>query len=200
MATRQEMGCLSNAENVFRVMVVREVSTWNAMVSSLASHGRENEALDMFKRMKLHGLKPNSITFVVVLTTYARGNLIREGLDLFRSMWYDFGIKQNLEHYGCVIDLLGKAGHNEEATEIIRNMSFQPYASILGACRIHGAIELGEGIGKKMLRLQTQYCGQYVLLSSMNAKERWDRAAGLRREIMEAGIHKFPEYSMVDLT
>ena len=80
------MGCLSNAENVFRVMVVREVSTWNAMVSSLASHGRENEALDMFKRMKLHGLKPNSITFVVVLTTYARGNLIREGLDLFRSM------------------------------------------------------------------------------------------------------------------
>ena len=127
------MGCLSNAENVFRVMVVREVSTWNAMVSSLASHGRENEALDMFKRMKLHGLKPNSITFVVVLTTYARGNLIREGLDLFRSMWYDFGIKQNLEHYGCVIDLLGKAGHNEEATEIIRNMPFQPDASVLGA-------------------------------------------------------------------
>uniref|UniRef100_A0A0R0JMW0 Pentacotripeptide-repeat region of PRORP domain-containing protein n=2 Tax=Glycine max TaxID=3847 RepID=A0A0R0JMW0_SOYBN len=200
-----KMGCLSNAENVFRVMVVREVCTWNAMISSLASHGREKNALDMFDRMKLHGLKPNSITFAAVLTACARGNLVREGLDLFRSMWYDFGIEPNLKHYGCVIDLLGRAGHIEEAAEIIRNMPFQPDASVLGAflgaCRIHGAIELGEEIGKNMLRLQTQHSGQYVLLSSMNAeKERWDRAANLRREIMEAGIQKIPAYSMLHLT
>ncbi|KOM50209.1 hypothetical protein LR48_Vigan08g103600 [Vigna angularis] len=200
-----KMGCLSNAEKVFRVMVVRKVCTWNAMISSLACNGREKEALDMFEKMKLHGLKPSSITLVAVLTACARGNFVREGLELFRSMWQDFGIEPIMKHYGCVVDLLGRAGHVEEAAEIIRNMPFKPDVSVLGAflgaCRIHGAIELGEEIGKKMLKLQRQQGGQYVLLSSMNAeKERWDHAADLRREIMEAGIQKIPAYSMVHLT
>ncbi|TKY66822.1 putative pentatricopeptide repeat-containing protein [Spatholobus suberectus] len=200
-----KMGCLSNAENVFRAMVVREVCTWNVMISSLASHGREKESLDVFEQMNLHGLKPDSITFVAVLTACARGKFVREGLELFRSMWHDFQVEPIMKHYGCVIDLLGRAGHIEEAAEVIRNMPFQPDASVLGAflgaCRIHGAIELGEEVGKKMLKMQTQYSGQYVLLSSMNAeKERWDDAADLRKEIMEAGIQKNPAYSMVHLT
>jgi len=200
-----KMGRLSYAEKVFREMVVRKVCTWNAMISSLASNGREKEALDMFEEMKLHGLKPSSITLVAVLTACARGNFVREGLELFGSMWQDFGIEPIMKHYGCVVDLLGRAGYVEEAAEIIRNMPFKPDASVLGAffgaCRIHGAIELGEEIGKEMLKLQRQHCGQYVLLSSMNAeKERWDHAADLRREIMEAGIHKIPAYSMVHLT
>ncbi|KAL2328183.1 hypothetical protein Fmac_021610 [Flemingia macrophylla] len=200
-----KMGCLSDVENVFRIMVVREVCTWNAMISSLASNGREKEALEMFEQIKLQGLKPNSITYVAVLTACARGKFVREGLDLFRSMWQDFRIEPIMKHYGCVIDLLGRSGHIQEAAEIIRNMPFQPDASVLGAflgaCRIHGAIKLGEEIGKKALKLQTQHCGQYVLLSSMNAeKERWDHAADLRREIMEAGIQKIPAYSMVHLT
>ncbi|KAK7405005.1 hypothetical protein VNO78_06126 [Psophocarpus tetragonolobus] len=200
-----KLGCLSTADNVFRVMVVREVCTWNAMISLLASHGREKEALDMFEDMKQDGLKPNSITFAVVLMACSRGNFVRKGLELFQSMCLDFGIEPMMKHYGCVIDLLGRAGHIEEAVEVIRNMPFQPDASVLGAflgaCRIHGAIELGEEVGKKMLKLQTQHSGQYVLLSSMNAeKERWNRAADLRREIMEAGIQKSPAYSMVHVT
>ncbi|GAU39673.1 hypothetical protein TSUD_60400 [Trifolium subterraneum] len=201
-----KMGCLNYAVNVFRVMVVREVCTWNAMISSLASNGREKEALDLFEKMKkLQGLKPNSITFVAVLTACSRGGFIREGLKLFGSMSSEFQVVPIMEHYGCVVDLLGRAGHIQEAADIIRNMPFQPDESVLGAflgaCRIHGAIELGEEIGKKMLKLQTQQCGQYLLLSSMNAeKERWDHAADLRKEIVESGIHKVPAFSMVHLT
>lgn len=200
-----KMGCLNYAVSVFRVMVVREVCTWNAMISSLASNGREKEALELFQKMKLGGLQPNSITFVVVLTACARGRFVSEGLELFRSMSRDFQVVPIMEHYGCVIDLLGRAGHIQEAADIIRNMPFQPDASVLGAflgaCRIHGAIELGEEIGKKMLKLQTQHCGQYLLLSSMNAeKERWDHAADLRKEILEAGFQKIPAYSMIHLT
>jgi pentatricopeptide repeat protein len=201
-----KMGCLNYAVNVFRVMVVREVCTWNAMISSLASNGRENEALDLFENMKkLQGLKPNSISFVAVLTACARGGFVREGLKLFGSMLSEFQVVPIMEHYGCVVDLLGRAGHIQEAADIIRNMPFQPDESVLGAflgaCRIHGAIELGEEIGKTMLKLQTQQCGQYLLLSSMNAeKERWDHAADLRKEIVEAGIHKVPAFSMVHLT
>ncbi|XP_057455627.1 putative pentatricopeptide repeat-containing protein At1g10330 [Lotus japonicus] len=200
-----KMGCLNSAVNVFRVMVAREVCTWNAMISSLASNGREKEALELFEKMKLRGLQLNGITFVAVLTACARGKLVKEGLELFQSMLHEFQVVPVMEHYGCVIDLLGRAGHIQEAAEIIRNMPFQPDASVLGAflgaCRIHGAIELGEEIGKKMLKLQPQYCGQYVLLSSMNVeRERWDHAADMRKEIMETGIQKIPAYSMVHLT
>jgi len=200
-----KMGCLNYAVSVFRVMVVREVCTWNAMISSLASNGREKEALDLFEKMKkLQGLKPNSITFVAVLTACARGGFVSEGLKLFESMSSEFQVVPVMEHYGCVVDLLGRAGHIQQAAEIIRNMPFQPDETVLGAflgaCRIHGAIELGEEIAK-MLKLQTQHCGQYLLLSSMYAeKERWDHAAELRKEIMEAGIHKIPAFSMVHLT
>ncbi|XP_061355582.1 putative pentatricopeptide repeat-containing protein At1g10330 [Gastrolobium bilobum] len=199
-----KMGCLNYAVNVFNLMVSRAVCTWNAMISSLASNGREKEALDMFEKMKLQGLRPNSITFVAVLTACARGSFVREGLELFRSMSHEFQVVPIMKHYGCVIDLLGRAGYVQEAADIIRNMPFQPDASVLGAflgaCRIHGAIELGEEIGKKELKLQTQHCGQYVILSSMNAeKERWDHAADLRKEMMEAGIQKIPAYSMVHL-
>ncbi|MED6111794.1 hypothetical protein PIB30_055623 [Stylosanthes scabra] len=200
-----KMGCLSYSVNVFRVMASKEVCTWNAMISALASNGRDKEALDLFDKMKAEGLKPNSITLVAVLTACARGKFVREGLELFRSMSNDFKVEPVMEHYGCVVDLLGRAGHLQEAADIIRNMPFEPDASVLGAflgaCRIHGAIELGEEIGRKLLKLQTQHCGQYVLLSSINAeKERWNHAFDLRKEIKEAGIQKTPAYSMVDLT
>ncbi|KAF7822961.1 putative pentatricopeptide repeat-containing protein [Senna tora] len=201
-----KMGCLNYAVSVFNQMDSREVCTWNAMISSLASNGREKEAMDMFEDMKAEGrLRPNSITFVAVLTACARGRFVREGLDLFGSMSDVFGVVPIMEHYGCVIDLLGRAGHLGEATDIINNMPFQPDASVLGAllgaCRIHGAIELGEEIGRRLLELQKPHCGQYVVLSSINAeKERWDHAADLRREMMEAGIQKIPAYSMVHLT
>lgn len=200
-----KMGCLNYAVNVFNCLDVREVCTWNAMISSLASNGREKEALNMFEDMKAEGLRPNSITFVAVLTACSRGRLVKEGLDLFRSMSNYYKVVPLMEHYGCVVDLLGKAGHLEEAADIINNMPCQPDTSVLlallSACRIHEAIDLGEEIGRRLLELQTQHCGRYVLLSSINAdKERWDHAADIRKEMMQTGIQKIPAFSKVHLT
>ncbi|KAI9093233.1 hypothetical protein K1719_027247 [Acacia pycnantha] len=199
-----KMGFLNYAVNVFNRMDSREVCTWNAMISSLASNGREKEALNMFKHMKAEGLRPNSITFVAVLTACSRGRLVKEGLDLFRSMSNYYNVVPLMEHYGCVVDLLGRAGHLEEADDIINSMPFQPDTSVLlallSACRIHGAIDLGEEIGRKLLELQTQHSSQYVLLSSINAdKERWDHAADMRKEMVHIGIQKIPAFSVVHL-
>ncbi|KAK4286131.1 hypothetical protein QN277_002732 [Acacia crassicarpa] len=174
------------------------------MISSLASNGREKEALNMFEHMKAKGLRPNSITFVAVLTACSRGRLVKEGLDFFRSMSNHYEVVPLMEHYGCVVDLLGRAGHLEEAADIINSMPFQSDTSVLlallSACRIHGAIDLGEEIGKKLLELQTQHSSQYVLLSSINAdKERWDHAADMRKEMVRIGIQKIPAFSVVHL-
>ena len=195
-------GCLETSVRVFNQMLVREVCTWNAMISSLECNGREKEALEMFEKMKVEGVCPNEVTLVAVLTACARTKKVELGSELFKSMSCRYGIVPIMEHYGCMVDLLGRAGLLTEATEFIRTMPFQPDASVLGAllgaCKIHGAIELGNEVGRRLLELQPRHCGLYVALSSINAdKERWDRAADLRKAMVEVGIRKVPAYSLI---
>ena len=197
-------GCLGNAVNVFDQMVVKEVCTWNAMITTLASNGREMEALDMFEKMKMKGQHPNEVTFVAVLTACARGKFVELGLKLFQSMLHEFGIVAIMEHYGCVVDLLGRAGLLKEATDFIRSMPFEPDGSVLGAlfgaCKIHGAIELGTVVGQRLLELQPRHSGRYVVLSNINAGvERWDHATDFRKAMAVAGIQKIPAYSLIEL-
>ncbi|KAL7159638.1 hypothetical protein ABFS83_01G041400 [Erythranthe nasuta] len=193
-------GCLSYAYKMFDAMSVRKVCTWNAMICALASNGRESEALEMFKTMTLH---PNEVTFVGVLSACARTKRVDLGLDLFRSMSRDFAIKPTMEHYGCIVDLLGRAGLLKEAHEFVKSMPFEADASVLGAllgaCRVHGDVDLGNEVGKKLLDLEPDHCGRYVLLSSIYAgAEIWDSAASLRKEMANAGIQKVPAFSMAD--
>ncbi|XP_039020043.1 putative pentatricopeptide repeat-containing protein At1g10330 [Hibiscus syriacus] len=196
-------GHLEIALGVFNQMLVRKVCTWNAMISSLACNGREKEALDLFEKMKVDGVYPNEVTFVAVLTACARTKRVQSGSELFRSMQCRYGIVPIMEHYGCMVDLLGRAGLLTQATELLNTMPFQPEASVLGAllgaCKIHGAFELGNEVGRRLLELQPRHCGLYVALSTINAdKERWDRAADLRKSMVEAGIKKAPAYSFID--
>ncbi|XP_031273374.1 putative pentatricopeptide repeat-containing protein At1g10330 [Pistacia vera] len=196
-------GCLGHSRRVFNLMVYKEVCTWNAIIYSLASNGRERKALDMFEEMKQQGFCANEVTFVAVLTACARAKFVELGLELFHSMSSVFGVKPVMEHYGCVIDMLGRAGLLSEATEFIKNMPIQADASVLGAllgaCKIHGAVELGHEIGERLLELQPQHCGRYVVLSNIHAGvERWSHAADLRKAMVEAGIRKIPAYSLID--
>lgn len=198
-----KMGLLGSARTVFNQMKNREVCAWNAMISSFASNGRETEALDLFAEMKVEGIRPNEVTFVAILTACARGKLVELGLQLFRSMSNDFSIVPITEHYVCVVDLLGKAGLLREATEFIESMPFEPDASILGAllsaCKIHGATELGNEVGRRLLVMQPQHCGRYVALASINAgAEKWNHAAVIRRVMADARIQKAAAYSRVD--
>ncbi|KAF8409588.1 hypothetical protein HHK36_005666 [Tetracentron sinense] len=193
-------GCLGNALKVFKRMVVKEVCTWNAMISSLASNGREKQALEMFEKMSVEGLHANEVTFVAVLTACARAKLVEPGLGLFQSMFHDFGVVPRMEHYGCVVDLLGRAGLLKEAVEFIKRMPFEPDATVLGAllgaCKVHGAVELGNYVGRRLLELQPQHCGRYVVLSNIYAGAgRWGHAAELRSAMVDAGIRKIPAYS-----
>ncbi|PWA48838.1 tetratricopeptide repeat (TPR)-like superfamily protein [Artemisia annua] len=196
------MGGLVYAMNVFRGMVHKEVCTWNAMIGALASNGKQKEALDMFDEMKSEGWRPNEVTFVAVLSACARAKFISTGLEIFDSMLTKFGVTPLMEHYGCVVDLLGRAGFLEEAKAFIKRMPFEPDVSVLGAllgaCKLHRDIELGNEVANRIRELQPQLCGQYVLLSSINAEaEKWDNARSLRNVMVDAGIQKPPAYSMV---
>ncbi|KAL8103029.1 putative pentatricopeptide repeat-containing protein At1g10330 [Apium graveolens] len=198
-----KLGYLVYAIRVFDNMVDKQVCTWNALISSLALNSMENQALDMFEKMKSRGVMPNEVTFVAVLVACARANLVELGLELFESMSRVSRIVPRMEHYGCVVDLLGRAGLLTEAQDFIRRMPFEPDASVLGAlmgaCKVHGAIELGNEVAKRIIELQPLHCGRYVLLSSIYAEaDRWDNAAQLRKAMVDAGIQKVPAISMIE--
>ncbi|XP_051151466.1 putative pentatricopeptide repeat-containing protein At1g10330 [Andrographis paniculata] len=198
-----KMGCLSCAFKVFDLMTVKEVCTWNAMICSLALNGRESEALQMFNRMKTTSLHPNEVTFVGVLSACSRARLVATGMELFQTMSRDFGITPKMEHYGCVVDLLGRSGLLKEAYKFVTSMPFEADASVLGAllgaCRVHKDVNLGNEVGHRLLELQPRHCGRYVLLSSIYAEaEKWDHAAALRKAMAHAGIQKVPAFSIAD--
>ncbi|KAL5729901.1 hypothetical protein ACHQM5_002790 [Ranunculus cassubicifolius] len=197
-------GCLESAIKVFNAMKVKQVCTWNAMICSLSSNGREKDAIDMFEKMKAEGFRPNEVTFVAVLTSCARDGMVELGLRLFHGM-HEFGVVPTMEHYGCVVDLLGRAGLLYEATKFIQEMPFEPDATVLGAllgaCKIHGDVELANDVGKKLIELQPQHCGRYVALSNIYAEAgKWNHAAQLRKAMVQGGINKIPANSWVGCT
>nr|GMD28919.1 putative pentatricopeptide repeat-containing protein At1g10330 [Ipomoea batatas] len=152
-------------------------------------------------------LRPNEATFVSILSSCANLDsaaalLVQTGLEAFEAMSREFKIVPKMEHYGCVVDLLGRAGLVREAYEFVGRMPFEADDSVLGAllgaCRVHGEIGLGNEVGQRLLNLQPHHCGRYVLLSSIYAgAERWDHAAALRKAMVDAGVDKIPAYSVI---
>ncbi|XP_021911368.1 putative pentatricopeptide repeat-containing protein At1g10330 [Carica papaya] len=140
-------GCLETAKRVFNRIEVKEVFTWNAMISSLACHGRAKQALCMFETMKVQGFCPNEVTFVAILIACARAKLVDLGLKLFPSVSSPYGVVPIMEYYGSVVDLLGRAGLLRDAVEFVLCMPLLPDAFVLGAlsgaCKIHGDVQLG---------------------------------------------------------
>ncbi|KAF3453143.1 hypothetical protein FNV43_RR03578 [Rhamnella rubrinervis] len=80
-------------------------------------------------------------------------------------------IKPTQMHYACMVDLLGRAGLMEEAAELIEGLPIAPDANVwgalLGACRIHGNVELGSWAAEHLFKLKPEHCGYYILLSNM---------------------------------
>ncbi|KAJ7973260.1 Pentatricopeptide repeat-containing protein [Quillaja saponaria] len=198
-------GRLDMAWEVFENVKVKEVFTWNAMIGGLAKHGRAEDAIELFTKMHRENLKLCGITFVAVLNACAHAGMVDRGLVLLNSMEEVYDIEPEVEHYGCVVDLLGRAGHLAEAEKLINSMPVKPNAAIwgalLGACRIHGNVEMGERVGWTLLDMEPQNSGRYALLSSIYAKAgKWDDVTKVRKLMKEErGIKTVPGSSMVDL-
>ncbi|XP_078445601.1 putative pentatricopeptide repeat-containing protein At1g10330 [Wolffia australiana] len=184
-------GLLCSAREVFRRIPERRVCAWNAMIMALACNGEEAEAMVMFREITV---APNSVTLVAVLTACARGGMVAAGLTLFEAMDRDFGVVPRMEHCGCVVDMLGRAGRLDEAAEVIAAMPFPADASVwgalLGACRLHGNAAMAAVVAVPLLGLQSGHGGRYAALLGAYADEgMWASAARVKAE-MERGIVK----------
>ncbi|KAJ6815970.1 pentatricopeptide repeat-containing protein-like [Iris pallida] len=196
-------GCIEISRRVFEDLPRRDVFAWNAMLCGLATHGLGKDALDLYRRFIDGGLRPTSVTFIGVLNACSRAGLVDEGRMHFRSMVQDYGIQPEMEHYGCIVDLLGRAGLVSEALELIEGMTIVPdpvlWGTLLGACKIHGLAELGETIGKKLIELEPAHDGHYVLLSGIYAKARkWEDVVKVRKLMTNRGTNKVPGWSLIE--
>lgn len=191
---------LFNSERQLR----RKVWPWNAMIGGFAMHGKSKEAIEVFEQMKVEKVSPNKVTFVALLNACSHGNKVEEGRSYFESMVGRYGVEPELEHYGCLVDLLGRAGRLNEAEEIISSMHLTPdvaiWGALLNACKIHKDVEMAKRIGKFVRELDSDHLGCHVLLANIySLTGNWDEAKTLRENIAATGKKKTPGCSSIEL-
>eukprot|EP01018_Ginkgo_biloba_P004770 Gb_15968 [translate_table: standard] len=197
-------GRIEDARQVFDAMPTRDVVSWNAMISGYGKHGRAKEGLQLFEQMQLAGTIPNYVSFISVLSACSHAGLVNEGWHYFNRMSQDYNITAEAEHYACIVDLLGRAGHLDEARDFIQKMPVKPnsdvWGALLAACRVHGNMEVGQFAAEHLIELKPENAGTYVVLSSIYAAAgRWDDAAKLRKLMRDRGIKKEPGYSWIEV-
>uniref|UniRef100_A0A2P2MRJ5 F-box-like/WD repeat-containing protein TBL1XR1 isoform X1 n=1 Tax=Rhizophora mucronata TaxID=61149 RepID=A0A2P2MRJ5_RHIMU len=188
-------GSLEDARLVFEGINNKDVVAWNSMIVGHAMQGFSQDALQLFYDMCRIGYQPTDITFIGVLSACVHGGMVEEGRRHFCSMKDKYGIEPKVEHYGCMINLLCRSCHLEEAYELAKNMQIEQdpviWGTLLGGCRVHGDISLGEEIADFLLSRNLANSGTFILLSNMYAAAgNWERAARVRSLMKDSGVER----------
>lgn len=188
-------GSLCHAMSVFHRMAHRDVISWNAMIAAFAQNGHGKEALDFFHQMQLQGIKPSEVTSLCVLRACSHTGQVDDGRCVFDFMHRDDGLTHSEDNIVCMIELLGRAGHLDEAENLIKCLSFQKVAvawwCVLVASRIHCDVERGKRAASHCFELEPGNAGVYVMLSNIYAASgRQDDAENMRNDFDESGVSK----------
>ncbi|GJY58696.1 putative pentatricopeptide repeat-containing protein [Tanacetum coccineum] len=199
-------GQLIYARRVFDKMSERTVISWNAMLVGYSKHGMAKEVTKLFELMrKENQVKPDKVTFLAILSGCSHGEMENKGLEVFDEMMSGKdGVVPDVEHYGCVVDLLGRAGQVEKAFKFIKQMPIEPNAaiwgSLLGACLVHSNVDIGEIAGHRLLEIEPANPGNYVILSNLYASRgRWDDVRSIRSLMEEKAVAKDPGKSWIEI-
>ncbi|EPS57626.1 hypothetical protein M569_17191, partial [Genlisea aurea] len=196
-------GRVTNARKAFDAMEIRNVKSWSAMIAGYGMHGSAKEALGLLADMILDGIKPNAITFVSILSACCHAGLVDEGWHWFCTMQHRFDVEPSVEHYGCMVDLFGRAGQLNRAYDLVSKMGPEPdcviWSSLLAAARMHKNVEIGELSARKLFELDRNNSGYYTLMSNIYADaRRWDDAKRMRAHMKRDGVSKSPGFSLVE--
>jgi pentatricopeptide repeat protein len=196
-------GQMKIALEVFLSMREKDVSTFNSIIGGLALHGHFMESIDVFEKMLMGNIRPDEITFVAVLVACSHGGMVDKGREYFNLMQQLYRIEPNIKHYGCMVDILSRAGLLKETFEFISKMKIEPnsviWRTLLGACRIHGEIELAKYANHKLLKARSDASGDYVLLSNIYASVgEWLGSEKMRKLMDNSGVNKEAGHTVVD--
>ncbi|RYQ81453.1 hypothetical protein Ahy_Scaffold1g107377 isoform B [Arachis hypogaea] len=197
-------GCIEKGLCVFHSMAEKNKHSYTVMISGLAVHGRGSEALRIFAEMLEQGLAPDDVVYVGVLSACTHAGLVNEGLEFFNRMQFEHKIEPTIQHYGCMVDLMGRAGMLREAYELIKSMPRKPndvlWRSLLNACKVHHNLELGEIAAENIFMLNPHNLGDYLVLANMYARaQKWVDMAKIRIEMVQKGLVQTPGFSLVEV-
>ncbi|CAM0947199.1 unnamed protein product [Alopecurus aequalis] len=197
-------GRLDLSEALFYILEHKNLDSWNTMISAYGMHGYYIKVLEMFKQMEEEKIKPDELTFSSVLSACSHAGLVKEGWCIFESMTSVYSVHPQEEHYGCIVDLLGRAGHLEEGYKFLKLSLLTDkssiYLALLSACRTYGNTLLGHTISKEILEHgPVQNPGTYALISDVYAQEgQWNESANIRDSTEGSGSKKLPGSSLME--
>ncbi|KAK9271107.1 hypothetical protein L1049_026696 [Liquidambar formosana] len=194
-------GSIALSKQVFDEMGFRDTVSWNSMLKAYALHGQAKESLHLFSQMNAH---PDAATFVALLSACSHAGMVKEGIKIFDTMVENYGIFPQLDHFACMVDLLGRAGRILEAEELISKMPMEPdsvvWSALLGACRKHGETHLAKLAAAKLQELEPENSLGYVQMSNIYCSGGSFGEAGLiRKEMRGCRVRKEPGLSWIEI-
>ncbi|OMO95363.1 hypothetical protein CCACVL1_05423 [Corchorus capsularis] len=199
-----KFGNIAKARQIFDAMSVRDIVSWNSMIVGLAVNGFAEDAILLYEKMKETEVKPDIITFVGLLTACSRTGLVELGLEFFRSMESQYNIEPEIEHHACIVDLFCRTGRLNDAYEFVCRMKMEPnvviWSTLLSASRTHLNVELAELCVEKLLKLEPENSGYYVLLSNIYASlGRWQSSFEVWNLMKNKRVQKMAAYSWIEM-
>ncbi|KAL2250550.1 pentatricopeptide repeat-containing protein At5g42450, mitochondrial isoform X1 [Sesamum indicum] len=197
-------GSMEDSLLTFNKMRERNIVSWNAVICGHAQNGLGKDAIEMYEKMKVKGIQPNSITLLGLLLACNHVGLIDEGYKYFNQARYEDPSLLKSEHYACMIDLLSRSGRFQEAERFLHDLPFDPgvgfWKALLGGCQVHSNLELGEVAARKILELDPGDVSSYVMLSNAHsAAGRWQNVLDIRQKMREKGLSRTPGSSWIEI-
>ncbi|PIA47211.1 hypothetical protein AQUCO_01400120v1, partial [Aquilegia coerulea] len=197
-------GKISEAQGLFNSMKQKDEVTYTSLIAGLGMQGEGQAAIELFEEMNKHGVKPDHIAMVAVLSACSHSGLVSQGEILFEKMINVYKINPRMEHFACMADLFGRAGLLRRAVKLITEMPFSAspamWATLIGACHIHGNTNIGEWAAEKLLEMKPENSGYYVLIANMYAAAGcWSKLAYVRKLMRDVGVRKAPGCTWIDV-
>lgn len=197
-------GRLADAERSFITISSPNVAAWTALINGYAYHGLGSKAISLFESMLVQGTVPNAATFVAILSACCHAGLVDEGFEFFCSMKRFYRVTPTIEHYTCVVNLLGRSGHLREAEEFIKKMPIEAdgilWGTLLNACWFWKDMEAGERAAEKLFSLDPKPTFAFVILSNIYAVQgRWGKKMKVRNRLKSLELKKDPGCSWIEL-
>jgi pentatricopeptide repeat protein len=197
-------GSIAYAKRMFNRMGCKDKLSWTSMIAGYGMNGYGNEAIQLFSSMIHAGVRPDHVVFLALISACSHAGLVDEGWNFFRSMTPVYKVQPEKEVYGCVINLLARAGRLREAFDLINGMPFAPdesiWGALLGACKMHKNVELGRLVARKIIEVNPDGAKTYILLANIYAAgSKWDEYAVMRRLLRGVGTRKEAGMSWIDI-
>ncbi|GMH13347.1 hypothetical protein Nepgr_015188 [Nepenthes gracilis] len=197
-------GRFDYAKKHFDEMENRDTISWNAMLAGYAVHGHGNHAISLFLQMQESNVMVDAVSFLCVLSACRHAGLVEEGRNVFRFMCDKHHFEPQLEHYACMVDLLGRSGLFDETMDLINEMPVEPdaglWGALLGACRMHSNVKLAEVALNHLVKLEPRNPAHHVGLSNIYAQSgRWLDAGDTRLKLTDNGLKKITGCSWVEV-